>query len=305
MGKKSKKKKGGATKAKTATAAADTERSEISAIAAVNIIDTMCKHGLDCSQLTLESDVSKFSLSFFNRKTFSVAEHFMDHFDEFIGVWNNDKQRQLAIDVMLRQGTNLIIGASGENYSFDFQLAKECAIAVLLLEEHDGKGMDLTLTCCTLENAVKVANLCSYREVLSFYKKRISCECLKEKYKQVKKKQPTKLGCCWNCRKHVDRSTLMACSSCKVTLYCSRKCQKEHWSAFGGHKEECSQMVEDQKMAKFRKATSNLEEKMNTAEDTEDKKAVIAELIEALENSPDSIKNMTMADLFKIDAANR
>ena len=281
MGKKSKKKKGGA-KTKKATEAVEIGRRETSAVAAVNILDTMCKHGLDCSELTLESDVTKFTHSFLTRETFCVAEHFMNHFDEYISVWNNDKQRQLAINVMLRHGTNLIIGANGEHYSFDFQLAKESAIAVLLLEEHDGKGMDLTLTSCTLENVAKVDKLCSYREILSFYKKRISCGCLKEKYKQAKKQQPTKLGFCWNCRKHVDRSALRACSACNVTVYCSRQCQKEHWSAC--HKEECSQMVKEQKMAKFRKATSNLEEKMNTAEDAEDKKAVLDELIEALEN---------------------
>ena len=39
---------------------------------------------------------------------------------------------------------------------------------------------------------------------------------------------------------------------------------------------------------------SNLEEKINT----EDKEVVIAELKEALDDLPDSIKNMTMADLF-------
>lgn len=279
MGKKSKKKKGGA-KAKNATEAVAIERCEISAVA--NILDTMCKHGLDDSELTLESDVLKFTHAFLSRETFSVAEYFMDRFDEYICVWNNDKQRQLAIDVMLSHGTNVILGASGEHYSFDLQLAKESAIAVLLLEEHDGKGMDLSLTSCTLENVGKVYNLCSYRDVLSFYKKRISCGCLKEKYKQMKKDQPTKLGVCWHCRKRVDRSTLMACSSCKVTLYCSRQCQKEHWSASGGHKEECPRMTEHHKMAKFRKATSNLEEKMNTAETREDKKACLEELVEAL-----------------------
>ena len=37
-----------------------------------------------------------------------------------------------------------------------------------------------------------------------------------------------------------------------------------------------------------------MEEKINT----EDKEVVIAELKEALDDLPDSIKNMTMADLF-------
>ena len=29
------------------------------------------------------------------------------------------------------------------------------------------------------------------------------------------------------------------CSKCKITFYCSTKCQKEHWKAKGGHKQHC------------------------------------------------------------------
>lgn len=293
MGKKSKK-KGGAAKGAKKEATAAAERPPTSSTA-FNILDTMCKHGLDCSQLTVDSDAMKFTHSFLSRENYRetcVAEFMMNQFDEYIGVWNNNAQRQLAIDILLNHGTNIIIGANGEHYSFDLQLAKESAIAIILFEEHDGKCTDLTLTSCTHENVLKVNKLCAHREVVSFYNKRIKCECLKEKYKQLKKEQPTKLGMCENCKKGVDRSTLKACASCKLSEYCSKKCQREHW--FNGHREECAKIVESQKITKFERATSNLKEKI----DSGDKEGAIAELKEAVEGLPDSIKNMTMNDLF-------
>ncbi|KAF8958480.1 hypothetical protein BDZ97DRAFT_1841630 [Flammula alnicola] len=42
---------------------------------------------------------------------------------------------------------------------------------------------------------------------------------------------------CANCSKSMLQTHLLACSGCKLTLYCSRECQKNHWTA---HKSFCS-----------------------------------------------------------------
>ncbi|XP_078682528.1 transient receptor potential cation channel subfamily A member 1-like [Branchiostoma floridae x Branchiostoma belcheri] len=51
----------------------------------------------------------------------------------------------------------------------------------------------------------------------------------------------TKLLVCCNpvCGKPGFRSTLKLCAQCKLTRYCSRDCQKQHWSV--GHKKSCGQ----------------------------------------------------------------
>ncbi|XP_078665269.1 uncharacterized protein LOC144907779 [Branchiostoma floridae x Branchiostoma belcheri] len=46
------------------------------------------------------------------------------------------------------------------------------------------------------------------------------------------------LRCCNpTCGKPGYRSTLKLCAQCKLTRYCSRDCQRQHWLA--GHKKSC------------------------------------------------------------------
>ncbi len=45
--------------------------------------------------------------------------------------------------------------------------------------------------------------------------------------------------CCQFCQsREIGLKILMVCGYCKVSLYCSKKCQKEHW--IQSHKKNCS-----------------------------------------------------------------
>jgi hypothetical protein len=44
---------------------------------------------------------------------------------------------------------------------------------------------------------------------------------------------------CANCGIKSKRSLFKKCSRCKLTSYCSKSCQSQHWSAVGGHKKFC------------------------------------------------------------------
>ena len=72
------------------------------------------------------------------------------------------------------------------------------------------------------------------RDVVRFLKKRISCSCLKNMYKQVKKLP--KVGTCYGCQKKKARKDLMVCKDCRVAQYCCVGCQKQDWP---DHKEMC------------------------------------------------------------------
>lgn len=49
---------------------------------------------------------------------------------------------------------------------------------------------------------------------------------------------------CGNCLKpKEDNTTLMVCSRCRMAKYCSKECQKGHWSQ---HKKACSKPVSKQ-----------------------------------------------------------
>ncbi|XP_019634803.1 PREDICTED: kinase D-interacting substrate of 220 kDa-like [Branchiostoma belcheri] len=59
-----------------------------------------------------------------------------------------------------------------------------------------------------------------------------------QKETMVKLIQEARLRCCNpTCGKPGDRSTLKLCGQCKLTRYCSRDCQKQHWTV--GHKKSC------------------------------------------------------------------
>ena len=75
--------------------------------------------------------------------------------------------------------------------------------------------------------------------VVSFFKKRIPCKCLDEKLKEVK--SIAKIGFCYNptCSlpdNKTARGKMLYCTRCRRANYCSRECQKAHWTM---HKEDC------------------------------------------------------------------
>ena len=80
--------------------------------------------------------------------------------------------------------------------------------------------------------------------IVSYYRKRIPCACLDEKYKEVKSVK--KMGWCYNpsCSlpgKAAERSKMFCCTRCGDTNYCSVECQRADWKR---HKKFCDSNVE-------------------------------------------------------------
>ena len=96
-----------------------------------------------------------------------------------------------------------------------------------------------------LMNWAKIAELdCADDHTLvQFFRKRIPCACLDEKYKAVKSVK--KMGICRNktCSQPgnlVERSKMFCCTQCGEANYCSIECQKDDWKS---HKEVCERMA--------------------------------------------------------------
>ena len=66
------------------------------------------------------------------------------------------------------------------------------------------------------------------RGVLQFFAKRMSCNCLTEKYQEAKQ-QHVKMGQCFGCIETIEFNSLMRCLRCKVAHYCSTECQQSDW----------------------------------------------------------------------------
>ena len=75
--------------------------------------------------------------------------------------------------------------------------------------------------------------------LIKFFRHRIPCSCLDEKYEDMKRFM--KMGVCYNpqCPKvsgFVPRSKTKYCGRCRNVTYCSRECQVANW---GEHKQGC------------------------------------------------------------------
>lgn len=97
-----------------------------------------------------------------------------------------------------------------------------------ILRSEDRKAAAIALATITfemqpcVEAGAKMLNLNdgNTRETVKFFAKRITCDCLKQKCKDLKS-QP-KVGVCFCCKEKKERKQLLVCSSCRVRQYCSK-----------------------------------------------------------------------------------
>lgn len=72
--------------------------------------------------------------------------------------------------------------------------------------------------------------------LVSYFRKRIPCSCLDEKYQEVKSVSKVNLCRNRNCCRLEKRRKLLYCAACNTVNYCSRECQVEDWPR---HKKSC------------------------------------------------------------------
>ena len=200
---------------------------------------TKCNHG--CALMIRDDNnhpVTNFIDAFFMNCFFNEGTHIVDNlrntFHKYPEVWNTDLYRKMTRDLMLKIGTNLILGNKVKH-----SVPRNIAYVVMLLENYAGSGhIDSTMNGRDVLS--KMRDICSLRDLLKIYRKRTTCSCLKKMHLETRKTQP-KIGACYNCRKKKDRTLLSVCSKCRVSHYCSRECQIAHWPS---HKYGCEVMYD-------------------------------------------------------------
>ena len=122
-------------------------------------------------------------------------------------------------------------------------MAKDVAITIAMLDNYDGTS-DFDYTYLTPVVSTKVRDLACgenscRRDLLKFYRKRITCKCLKKMHLEARETLP-KMGKCFHCHEVKERALLMVCSRCRFAQYCSRECQIAKWPS---HKRNCNTYV--------------------------------------------------------------
>ena len=195
-----------------------------------------CLHGCDNMAIQNDHPVSKFMDEFFIhwiRKQKGIAEILRD----MLRVWTDSNHRELATQTFVLVGTNMLLAE--EINSGALSMAK----TIVLLEHFDSREVDGSLassfysrTAASKRRDLDRGSIGTERDLLKFYRKRLSCKCLKRMHLDARKVIP-KTGRCANCRIEKERVDLSVCSKCMVNQYCSKECQVAELSA---HKTDCS-----------------------------------------------------------------
>jgi hypothetical protein len=197
----------------------------------------------------LESQVTKrcedFFHTFFDRFVESDEKNIESCFHEGIeatgesDIWEDAAKLKQVVSYCVAVGAQLVID---EN---DLRNASIHASFAYFFEQHSAVYLEKTKSSMDLPKVCEMIKFKSdSRTLLSFFRKRIPCKCLDEKYKEFK--SVIKTRCCCNSKcslpdSKVERNKTLYCSGCNQVCYCSRECQKADWKE---HKEYCRAVAE-------------------------------------------------------------
>ena len=155
--------------------------------------------------------------------------------DQFADFWSDSTKMEIAISILLYTGTVAL--TEGEDH-----IARDAATFARFFEQCI--AVELKQSQATIDwPKIVDTHEADLHTLVSFYRHRIPCSCLDEKYQEVKK--ITKLGHCLNPQcsisdNRVERSKTKYCSRCRCATYCSRECQEANWSR---HKSDCDKFA--------------------------------------------------------------
>ena len=204
-----------------------------------------CKHGADPLSLSSRDNISLQFAATLEKSFLKAAAKIGDDvctcyelvseakndaaMDGFAEVWHDSAKMETVMSYLLCDGAQEILDG---NYS----LARLIATITRYLQKETMFEFNWTIKMEDTYHA-------DLHTLVKFFRKRIPCSCLDEKYKEVKR--ITKVSCCNNpeCsipNWKVERSKTMCCSRCRCAIYCSRKCQVANWTK---HKPICDECV--------------------------------------------------------------
>eukprot|EP00984_Skeletonema_dohrnii_P001763 scaffold586_cov112-Skeletonema_dohrnii-CCMP3373.AAC.9 len=204
---------------------------------------TICSHGLLEMPFTLLNFVDKFTEVFYaadggNTLSGSIMRARNATNVEFADVWNDSAKLEIIISCLLSNGTENILDG-------DYDYAGGIASVARYLHECIAVELKQTQALSAWPKIHQVHEG-DIHTLVKFYRKRIPCSCLDEKYKEVR--SIPKVGYCYNLQcsfPGVERTKLLYCSRCRCVTYCSRECQKANWTVHQTICDECVVIIDE------------------------------------------------------------
>ena len=159
-------------------------------------------------------------------------------------VWNDSDNLKLAASYFVDLGTNQIREGSYPNAGIgamcSFFFEQWAAITMYQNDTQASCDWNIFDTLCDWGKLYELHEGDEHT-LVSYFRKRIPCKCLDNKYKEVKTIKKIGLCCNPNCslpdkNKKTVRSKMLYCTQCRKANYCSRECQVAHWPS---HRSEC------------------------------------------------------------------
>eukprot|EP00984_Skeletonema_dohrnii_P028677 scaffold18734_cov115-Skeletonema_dohrnii-CCMP3373.AAC.5 len=198
-----------------------------------------CHHGLAPSPSTEEMICQDFIHTFIEVSTSqdgvveSVTAALEATKEEYADVYSS--KLETVVSILVASGTHLIL--DGDKYN-----ARLYGVLAYFFEDMNQVKVQKSKAHL---NCVRVFELGSADDhtLVKFFRKRISCSCLDEKYKEVKSVK--KMGLCYNqnCslpERKAERSKMFYCTRCRDANYCSVECQKDDWET---HRKFCNRIA--------------------------------------------------------------
>ena len=225
---------------KTRKAAKEKAREEKAIeLTALTMQQLPCRHGAELLSLKELRNCVQFML-LFTDKFFAcgpqLPKRLVDAknatWDEYADMWEDSTKLEIVISYLLCEGTEAFLSDKSHDRS------RICATIARYFEQHIAVVLKQTQA---LPNWPKLEDTYKADEhtLVNFFRRRIPCCCLGEKYEDVK--LIPKMGWCYSKQcsipdKRVERSETKYCSRCRNVTYCSRECQDADWSR---HKPAC------------------------------------------------------------------
>lgn len=176
--------------------------------------------------------------------SFAILEAISSLYRKHPEAWNNDENRNSIISALVNSGVNNLLNPNLSEAAIRESISVESKM-ILMLEKYDPKKhqneSDLLAMMTDEDFYTKHRDMLQgcKRSVLKFYRRRIPCNCLDEKAREVNDTH-AKTGVCDNCKLRKGTRALMMCAACNLAQYCSKECQENHWRTW--HKIWCERV---------------------------------------------------------------
>ncbi len=210
-------------------------------------LSTKCRHGFDDASTICEEFIATFITAFLSNPeddmdmadAFKTA-HAATAGEKFADVYSF--KLETVVSNFSAFGADSFLGGNIDSAQFYAALA-------FYFEELIAVDVEKTKVFVNWTKVVELTDYADDHTLAKFFRKRIPCHCLDEKYKEVKSVKKMGMCCNPNCSvRNVERSKMLCCTGCGICNYCSIECQKNDWKK---HKKFCANIAEEK--AAFKK----------------------------------------------------